>query len=174
AADFDNVFDVSAVAKILAPSNLVFGSVLSASRTIWGENLLPQMKKKPATIRQVLKSLIMDLLISIVSNLVVYYFDAKKANKYQLEATKWSMLSSYYAVKQERPPLTKMARYFIHCRPSYSKYHFAFLKSLRKDLRGDPRFGIRTVINIIKIHIIAIKHVLLRRQLKNKKKKPKK
>jgi len=170
-ADFNTIFDVSALAKVLAPNNLVFGSVLSASKTIWGEDLLPQIKKPPATIRQLLKSLFMDVLISILANLIVYYFDAEKANKYLMECTKWSMLSSYYAIKQERPPLPKMARYFNRCKPSYSKYQFAFLKSLRNKLRGDPRFGIKTVFNVIKIHMIAIKHVLVKRWLKNKRKK---
>ncbi len=170
-ADFHTIFDVSALAKVLAPSNLVFGSVISASKTIWGEDLLPLIKKPPPTIRQLLKSLIMDMLISLGANLVVYYFDSEKANKYLMECTKWSMLSSYYAINKTRPPLPVMARYFNKCKPSYSKYQFAFLKSLRNNLRGDPRFGIKTIFNVIKIHIIAIKHVVVKRWLINKRKK---
>ncbi|MHA1230744.1 MAG: nucleotidyltransferase domain-containing protein [Candidatus Helarchaeota archaeon] len=152
---FSRMFNVNAlVAWLLAPKNLVIGTVLNRSKHIYGENLLETVKKPKRFFIQLIKNMVLNLLVSLVS-FIIYPF-SPKATKYELESLKWSMLSSYYYINGTRPSMNKICYYFIS--KGISKKYIANFKKLRDGFHQDVMFGLRTPFEIIRIHILGLKN----------------
>ncbi|MBD3228732.1 MAG: hypothetical protein GF329_11155 [Candidatus Lokiarchaeota archaeon] len=152
---FSKMFNVNRfVATILAPTNLVIGTVINRSKHIYGENLLNVIKKPKRFFLQLIKNMILNLLVSTVSFLI--YPFSPKATKYELEALKWSMLSSYYYIKGTRPSMDKICYYFIS--KGISKDYVANFKKLRDGFHQNIKFGIATPLKIIQVHLLGLKN----------------
>lgn len=151
---FSKMFNVNSfVSLVLAPTNLVIGTVLNRCRHIYGENLLEKLRKPKRFFVQLLKNMVLNLLVSIVSFLL--YPFTPKATKYEIESLKWSMLSSYYYIKGTRPSIEKICYYFIN--RGISKKYISNFKKLRDGFHQDIKFGILTPLKIIQIHILGLK-----------------
>jgi hypothetical protein len=142
------------VATLLAPTNLVIGTVINRSKHVFGENLLNKIKQPKRFFVQLIKNMVLNLLVSMVS-FIIYPF-SPKATKYELESLKWSMLSSYYYMNGTRPSMEKICYYFIH--KGIDKKYIANFKRLRDGFYQDLKFGLSTPWKILKIHILGLKY----------------
>ncbi|MEM3586800.1 MAG: nucleotidyltransferase domain-containing protein [Candidatus Jordarchaeaceae archaeon] len=152
---FTRVFSTSRfMSKLLAPSAIVFGSVLSTARKIYGQDILREVAKPKHTTLMLLKSLAMNLLLSL-SAIVLYPF-SPKANKYEIEAAKWSMLASYYHLNESNPGIVEITNFFTNL--GLSEYYFKRLLKLRKHYKNDVKFGLATPLQVLKIHTKTLSH----------------
>lgn len=142
------------MSKLLAPSSIVFGSVLSRIRKIHGEDILKEVVTSKPTAFTMIKSLAMNLLLSLFT-LILYPFSSK-ATKYEMEAAKWSLLASYYYLKKRNPGLIEVLKFFqrLSLPESYVKH---FLQ-LRKNYQNNIMFGIATPLHVLKIHAITLSY----------------
>ncbi|MHA1271570.1 MAG: nucleotidyltransferase domain-containing protein [Candidatus Helarchaeota archaeon] len=151
---FSKMFNVnSIISALLAPTNLVIGTVLNRSKHVYGENLLKLVKKPKRFFVQLIKNMVLNLLVSTVSFLI--YPFSPKATKYELEAMKWSMLSSYYYINGTRPSMEKICYYFIN--RGINKKYISNFKKLRDGFSQNIKFGLFTPLNIIQVHILGLK-----------------
>ncbi|TFF88599.1 MAG: hypothetical protein EU549_02715 [Promethearchaeota archaeon] len=152
---FSKMFNVNRfVATLLAPTNLVIGTVINRSKHVYGLNLLNDINKPKRFFVQLIKNMILNLLVSMVSFLI--YPFSPKATQYELEALKWSMLSSYYYINGTRPSIDKICYYFIS--KGISKDYVANFKKLRDGFHQNIKFGLFTPIKIIQIHLLGLKN----------------
>ena len=146
---FTRVFSTNRfMSKLLAPSSIVFGSVLSRIKKIYGQDILKTAAVPKPTLLTFLKSLAMNLFLSSFT-LILYPFSSK-ANRYEMEAAKWSIMASYYYLKKSNPGIIEALNFFtkLGLPESYSKR----LLQLRKHYQNDVRFGLATPLYVLKIH----------------------
>ena len=148
-----NVFSNNILmSKLLAPASIVFGSVLSRKVKVYGEDILGGVtipKPSPLTL---LKSLAMNLLLSLFSLLL--YPLTPRANRYEMEAAKWSILASYYFLKKTNPGLNEALKFFAEL--GLPKTYCERLLQLRMRYENDVRFGLSTPYYVLKIHVKAL------------------
>ncbi|MBS7249277.1 MAG: nucleotidyltransferase domain-containing protein [Candidatus Freyarchaeota archaeon] len=153
-ADFSRIFNTSCLmSKLLAPSPIVLGSVLGRIKKLYGEDLHLKVAVPKPTPLTVIKSLAMNLLLSLFS-LILYPFSSR-ANKYEMEAAKWSIMASYYYLKKRSPTLTQATNYLTKI--GISKTYLKRLLKLRNNYHNDIHFGLATPLQILKIHTKTLK-----------------
>lgn len=140
------------MSKLLAPSSIVFGSVLSSVRKVYGQDVLKEAVVPKPTLFTVLKSLAMNLFLSL-STLILYPFTSK-ANKYEMEAAKWSILASNYYLKKSSPGLIEALKFIKSL--GVSESYFKHFLRLRNNYQNDIKFGLATPIYVLKIHAKAL------------------
>lgn len=164
---FYKIFGVNHIFSMLfAPRKIVLSSVIESNRSLYGESIKKIIEKPKVPTFEIIKSLVMNLIISFFS-LLISPLQSLKAIKYQLEAVKWSLRASYYYAFEDTLPLNKIVKKFsnpmiIH-RFRNSKAYFQKFLRLRENLDDDILFMIRSPINILKIHR---KGILLRKNLR--------
>jgi len=157
---FEDIFQVNSfLGKLLAPGKIVYGSMLSGSKIISGKDVKKLARKKRVSIFQVIKSMIMNLATSTCALLVNMLSD--RGTKYELEALKWSLYASFYSIHGTRPSMIACAKYFFRQNPALSKKYFKQFIGLRYHFRRDMLFSVKTILNVIKIHIPALKYTSL-------------
>jgi hypothetical protein len=152
--NFAKTFQVNKlIAKVLAPNQIVFGSVLCRSKVIYGQDLteLAAFPKVPMT--QLLKSILMNIITSVFT--IFIYPLTKRATLYEMETAKWSLLAAYYYAKHDSPSLPLLLKFFL--KHDISKKYVQRWIVLRKNYRPDYKFGILTPLNILKIHIAVLR-----------------
>jgi len=159
---FSNIFKTNKfLSKILAPSNIVIGSALCHITFVHGnkdiENTVKAMQASIGTEEHILpdliKSLLMNTLLSLGGIFLLPF--TKRATRYAIEATKWSMYAATYLMIGERPSKPSQKRFFERLGIAS-----AFLNRwLRLSIVYEPdtRFTIIALINILKIHAMGFK-----------------
>ncbi|MHA1380192.1 MAG: nucleotidyltransferase domain-containing protein [Candidatus Helarchaeota archaeon] len=150
---FAKVFSVNKImAAILAPNDIVMGSVLGRAHTLYGENLVKKTKILKVSVFQLLKSAVMNGLTAI-GGLITVPFD-KRATLYEMESFKWSLLASYYYVHNDCPNINKIIKYFKHLKvcPKSMKTWIG----LRKKYQEHLKFSIFVPFNVLQIHLSVI------------------
>jgi predicted nucleotidyltransferase len=152
---FTRVFSTNRLmSKLLAPSSIVFGSVLSRVKKIYGQDVLKEATIPKPTFFTLLKSLAMNLFLSLFT--LILYPLTSKANKYEMEAAKWSVIASYYYLRKRNPGLTEVLNFFT--RLGLSKYYFTRFLQLRNNYQNDLKFGLATPLYVLKIHITTLSY----------------
>jgi len=109
--DFRKVFSVSRTfQRLLAPSRLVFNAILSHVVTVYGDDISDKIRRPVVDIKQWLRSLSMCFLLSL-SGLLAFFLN-KKAGKFLEEATKWSLLNTYYYVHRQSPSFQDIIKFY--------------------------------------------------------------
>ncbi|MEX2722486.1 MAG: nucleotidyltransferase domain-containing protein [Candidatus Freyarchaeota archaeon] len=153
-ADFPRIFKINRLmSKLFAPSPIVLGSVLGRIKKLYGEDLHKKVTIPKATRFTMVKSLAMNLLLSLFS-LILYLF-SRRANKYEMEAAKWSIMASYYYLKKRSPTLTQATNYLTKL--GISKTYLKRLLQLRNNYHNDIHFGLATPLQVLKIHTKTLK-----------------
>jgi predicted nucleotidyltransferase len=169
---FHKIFSVNKmISDLFAPKKLVLSSVFDNSTVLWGEDLRNLIIEKiEISPFDMLKSLIMNLIISIVS---IPLAPLKIFNiKYQLEAIKWSLNASNFYAFEDSYSLNKVIHRFLSIEKSKKyqmkakRFYHNFLR-LRQDPHNDINFMLRCPFRIIKIHI---KGMLFKKHIIKKKK----
>jgi len=152
--NFSRTFQVNRLmAKVLAPNQIVYGSVLSRARLLYGENIIKEVKPPNVQITQLFKSILMNMITSLFT-LFIYPL-TKRATLYEMETAKWSFLAAYYYVNHDSPPLPVLLKFFLD--HEISTAYINRWVALRKNYRPDPKFGLLTPLNILKIHTAILK-----------------
>ncbi|MFX1380327.1 MAG: hypothetical protein ACFFA4_14665 [Promethearchaeota archaeon] len=169
---FHKIFRVNKVfSSLFAPRKIVLGNVLINSSILYGDDLREDIRPKiQITIQEMIKSTVMNLMISLFS-LAISFLKKLKPTKYQLEAIKWALKASNYYCFQDSPDLKKITDRFISFeRKKLQKKAIRFFEEflqLRKLPRNKVSFMIRCPIRIVKIHTKAI---LFKKLVKRKEK----
>ncbi len=151
--DFAKTFQVNKLlAKVLAPNEIVYGSVLCRARVLYGQDLIKEAKAPNVTITQLLKSILMNMVTSLFT-LFIYPL-TRRATLYEMESAKWSYLAAYYYVYHDSPPLPVLIKFFLD-RNICTAYIKKWI-TLRKTYHKDPKFGLFTPWNILKIHLAVL------------------
>ncbi|NVM02048.1 MAG: nucleotidyltransferase domain-containing protein [Candidatus Helarchaeota archaeon] len=150
---FAKVFSVNKImAAILAPNDIVMGSVIGRAHTLYGENLVKKTKLPKVSVFQLLKSAIMNGLTAI-GGLITVPFD-KRATLYEMESFKWSLLASYYYVHNDCPNINEIIQYFEKLKvcPKALKTW----TGLRKKYQEHLKFSLFVPLNVLQIHLSVI------------------
>jgi predicted nucleotidyltransferase len=152
--NFSGIFSTNRIlSKVLAPSEIVLATFQKKAQTIWGKDLLNEMRKPKITIIQLIKSCYMNFLLS-VGALIISPF-SKKAIKFSMEAVKWSLHSCSFCATGESKAVEKEGKNFI--KNGICEKHIKRLISLRKKMATDIRFVLKTPITVLKIHQTTLK-----------------
>ncbi len=152
--NFAQTFQVNKlIAKVLAPNEIVFGSVLCRAKVVYGQDIIKEANFPNVSMMQLFKSILMNMITSLS---VLFIFPlTKRATLYEMETAKWSLLAAYYYVKHDSPPLPTLLKFFLDHNIS-SKYVKRWI-FLRNNYRPDHKFGFTTPLNILKIHAAVLK-----------------
>ena len=152
--NFAKTFQVNKfLAIVLAPNQIVYGSVLCRAKILYGANIIEEAKIPNVPITQLLKSILMNMVTSCFA-LFVYPL-TKRATLYQMETAKWSFLGSYYYIKHDSPSLPSLLKFFLD-RNITSNYIKEWIR-LRNSYHQNPKFGLLTPLNILRIHLGVLK-----------------
>ncbi|MDD1779181.1 MAG: hypothetical protein LUQ65_13520, partial [Candidatus Helarchaeota archaeon] len=152
--NFAKTFQVNKLlAMVLAPNQIVYGSVLCRAKVLYGINILEEAKIPNVPVTQLLKSILMNTVTSFFA-LFVYPL-TRRATLYQMETAKWSFLAAYYYLKHDSPALPILIKFFLdrNIATSYIKEWV----QLRNSYHQTPKFGLLTPFNILKIHLGVLK-----------------
>ncbi len=150
--NFSEVFGVSKIlANILAPSNLVLNGMLSNYAVIMGKDLLSNAQLLQIDMFQIIRSLLMNLLLSISSLLICMF--SSHAIRYSLESLKWSILSCHFYVFKTSSSLSRS----VHKLGLDKRYKRIIkrLLQLRKHPTKDPFVSLLAPWYVIRFHIDA-------------------
>jgi predicted nucleotidyltransferase len=151
---FAKTFQVNKLlAMVLAPNQIVYGSVLCRAKMVYGANIIKESKIPNVPMTQLLKSIMMNAVTSLFTLLI--YPLTKRATLYEMETAKWSFLASYYYLKHDSPGLPILLKFFQdrNITPNYLKEWV----QLRNAYHQDPKFGLLTPLNILRIHLGVLK-----------------
>ena len=152
--NFAKTFQVNKLmAKVLAPNQIVYGSVLCRAKILYGANVLEEAKIPNVPMTQLLKSILMNMVTSLFALLI--YPLTKRATLYEMETAKWSLLASYYYVKHDSPALPILLKFFLN--QGIATNYIKNWIHLRKTYHQNYKFGLLTPLNILKIHMGILK-----------------
>ncbi len=154
--NFAKTFQVNRLlAKVLAPNQIVYGSVLCRAKVLYGEDILKDTKPPNVPLMQLFKSILMNMVLSIAA-LFIYPL-TKRATLYEMETAKWSFLGAHYYINHDSPPLPILLKFFQD--RDISTAYINRWVALRKNYQQDPKFGLVTPLNILKIHAGILKYI---------------
>lgn len=153
ACNFSRIFNVNPiVSSILAPKNIVFGNVVQSGKTLYGRNLLSEVKKVNISKIDLLRSYFMNTLLSTGALIIFKFY--KRATKFSMEASKWSMFASYYYANRKTQEISRVIQYFEEKR--ILKRYLKKLMELRENYRNDFKFSFYTPFVVLKIHLSVL------------------
>ena len=160
AKKFAKIFRVNRIfAYLFAPRNLVLKSMISSSEIILGKDLRYINDDLSITSFGMIKSIILNLFISIFAILFDPIYD--KSLKYELEAIKWSLKASNIYLFNDTCELKKMANRFVKLNKnskglaSFFK-RFLYLRNL--PIKRSFGYSFLAPINILKIHMLGLSY----------------
>lgn len=157
---FAKIFRVNRVfAYIFAPRNIVIKSMISSSIILLGEDLRYIDNEITITSFGMIKSIILNLIISIFS--IGFGLFYKNNLKYELEAIKWSIKASNFYLFNDTCELNKTVKRFLKL-SNQNKMLIPFFKRFLY-LRHQPNrrsFGhfFLTPLNILRIHLLGLSY----------------
>jgi len=157
---FAKIFRVNRVfAYIFAPRNIVIKSMISSSIILLGEDLRYIDNEITITSFGMIKSIILNLIISIFS--IGFGLIYKNNLKYELEAIKWSIKASNFYLFNDTCEISKIVKRFLKL-SNQNKMLISFFKRFLY-LRQSPNrrnFGhfFLSPINILKVHLLGLSY----------------
>jgi predicted nucleotidyltransferase len=139
--------------KILAPDQIVLNSVICGSRVIFGDPKYISVRF-PISFGQILKSILMDLTISI-GTLAILPLNPKNM-KYVLEAFKWALRSGFFYLFEKTEKLNKIELFFIKL--GFSQKLIDKLNIYRTKLKVDLAFALSIPYQIVNVHTLSLKY----------------
>ena len=149
--NFANIFGTNRLlTTMLAPKGLVLSDLLDHAKVLYGKNILEKITKVKVSHSDLLKSLLMNMVLSLGSILLSLY-NPKEAIRFSMESMKWSMYSSYYFEFRKSDKLSQIAAIFI-------KYNIASsqikkMMQLRNQIKIDRKFVFLTLVSTLLIHL---------------------
>ncbi len=151
--DFSRIFSTNrAVASFIAPADIVIASVFSSAKTVFGRDLLTGLPRpEPVGLGQLARSLTMNLLLATGAFVISPF--SKRAVDLSLEATKWSLLNTYYFVFGTNPGIGVVAEKFVSrgIAPSIIRR----TTRLRSSAQRDPSFVLAAPLAVVLLTLSA-------------------
>jgi len=158
---FQKIFRVSKfMSKILAPTNAVKYTISKSYRILYGEDIIKILNIAPPTFKEIIKSLVMNLLLAISSVVLIPLH--KKTYKFVYEAVKWSLFNYAYA-SDKSPSITRLSEIFKNPIRRGMEY---FLDT-RNNGKLSPGLLLYSIPAILKIHIASIKRLKVSRKIQS-------
>ena len=161
-ARFSSIFKTNEIlSKFLAPSTIVMGSALCHMTFVFGnkafngvvKRLHESIKQEKDVFSDLVKSLLMNTMLALGGIFLLPL--TKKATRYAIEATKWSMYAATYSIIRERPSKNIQRRFFG--RMGISPAFLDRWLQLSNNYSPDTRFTMQTLGNVMKIHALGFK-----------------
>jgi len=150
--NFPRIFGLNRImAKILAPANAVKYTIMKRYRVIYGEDLVKKLSLPEVKVSDLIRSLIMNLLLSIGAFIISPH---KESPKYSLEAIKWSIYAATYAI-DSKPHLYAVGEILAKWGVKYIKKYFI---PARKSGKPHALVTFLAPLNVLKIHKLAIRY----------------
>jgi hypothetical protein len=159
---FSSIFKTNKILSwLLAPASIVFGSALCHMTRVHGnvaiEAAVRSMRSTIGQVKHVLPDLVRSLLMNVILAMgaAVLLPVTRRATRYAVEATKWSMYAATYLMIGERPSKPGQKRFF-----SMLGVNATFLDrwmELSQHYAPDVKFTLATLWNVIKIHALGFK-----------------
>ncbi len=141
AAKFSKVFNINLLlCKLLAPTDVVWASVVKSATTLWGENLLDKASLAEVSKSQIKKSKVMNLVLCTAS--LATYILHPDSTKYAMEAVKWSLQTCYFSYTLEPATTAKAVQFFLQ--KNYDNPLLDELLNLRKNYKRSSRFILKS------------------------------
>lgn len=152
AGDASEIFQINSAAGAIT-SRIIFANILSASNTVWGEDLRPQVQAPPVTRADVAKAMASSAPVLMLSVLSFPFFPS--ATKYAMAALKKCLHSCYFCYGQ--PPLTVSGkvRFFSDRYPQLTGLNL--LLELREAYRPSARFTLWCIWALPYLHYCALR-----------------
>lgn len=160
--DFSRIFHTNKIlTNLIAPNNIVLGSALTKITLLHGKKELAEklgpikknLEKKGISSFQLLKSLLMDAVLSFCS--IILLPVTKDATRYSIEATKWSLYSTTYALTRERPSKGLQAKFYKKL--GVSPRFLNLWVRLSRSYTRDARFSVQAFFTSFQVHILGLK-----------------
>ena len=154
--DFKRIFRTSPfLTTLMAPADIVLGSVLKSSKVIYGR--LPEGLGAPEKREafQLLKNLITCLSLTFGA----YFFCpiAVEAQKYVLEALKWSIYATAYYTTGDVGPLTKLVEALVLNPPwPWDKLSKEFMRARKEPGPAGPML-LMALPGVLNLHLAALR-----------------
>lgn len=164
--DFVKVFNVNPVlATIIAPQKIVWASVVTSSITVWGNDLLEDVKIRKITKFELRKSRFMNSFLCFAA-MLTYPFHIN-ATKFAMESLKWTIQSTYFCYTKKSSATDIVIEYFKEDEEFQSILEEMI--ELRKTYRKSFSFIYRSLVGLRKIHKKALKTISFPIELKEAK-----
>ncbi len=159
---FASIFKTNKILSwLLAPTNIVFGSALCHMTRVHGnEAIEAAVRAMQSTFRHekhvlpdLVRSLLMNAALAMGASVLLPL--TKRATKYAVEATKWSMYAATYSMVGERPSKPSQRRFFS--RLGVSAAFLGRWMQLSRHYVPDVKFTLATLWNVVKIHALGFK-----------------
>ncbi|MBN2153498.1 MAG: nucleotidyltransferase domain-containing protein [Candidatus Lokiarchaeota archaeon] len=161
-ARFSRIFTTNKIlSRLLAPTSIVFGSALCHMKRIHGDAAFDGAVRSVKAAVGVGKSLLPDLARSMLMNAalvmgaVVLLPLTKRATRYAVEATKWSMYAVTYSMTGERPSKPCQLRFFSGL--GVSPAFLGRWLELGRRYAPDVKFSLAALWNVVRIHALGFK-----------------
>ncbi|MHA1754935.1 MAG: nucleotidyltransferase domain-containing protein [Candidatus Odinarchaeia archaeon] len=152
--NFNKIFNVNRwLASIIAPKKIVFKSITSGYRVVFGVDCLKNLKSYNVNTIEILKSLVMCLILGVSS--IFFLPFSSKARLYLYEALKWSILNIYLYHHNHKADFSTMFNYLGDI--TGSKTVIEKIKYFRNKGVFDNRNLLKTLAFILKAHILGLK-----------------
>ncbi len=150
--NFSRIFDTNPLlSALIVPSNLVIGSVLRESKTVYGRNLLSSLVVSRPKKLDILKSMLMNKLIVLLS---LFYGFKDNSTKLAMEATKWSIYNASYLMTEGSKPLSESID--LLAGKGLELPQLGRLLELRRVYRRNLRFTILAIAIIARLHLFLL------------------
>ena len=147
------IFSLSTIlGYLLAPLKLVLGSSVRDAHTFFGKDLVSDWIPEIPRATQIMKSLMMNIALALGSIFIAPI--TRSANKYTLEACKWTLYASYYYLFQKSPFLSSAIEIFKNI--GISKSFLLRFRYYRQKNSVNVMFFLENLFQVIKIHVKAL------------------
>lgn len=130
---------------------IVFASIIGSGRTVWGEDLLPDVPVPPIRRVDVFKALFGFL--NLLALIAASYPVLPDATRHAMGALKRSLHSCYFCYHLRTDPLDREAGFFIGRLGESGALRE--LLALRTEYRDSPAFVLRCAPAILRLHLAA-------------------
>lgn len=163
--DFARIFHINRILAWIAPQKVVLESIRVQGITVYGENLNSKLPPLRITVGQLMKSFLINLLLGAGTLfLAPFSRDSEgEITRQSMEATKWSLFSSYFWLFNETVTINEMVRFaLVKLRKGFLRRHFLEFLALRNMKGRNKRFVMRTPVVVFLIHRFFLKYRKLR------------
>ncbi len=147
------------LSHLLAPKNIVFHSVITKSRILWGKDVRPFFKKPLISKYDLIRSMLMNLLM-VYGLYMIFFLYFKKAHlltTYVMNSIKWSIHACYTYITQTSRSLPQETLFLSKYLKSRIIQYGLFLHlSLRKNKRECGIFFLIAPLLIWKLHSLTL------------------
>lgn len=155
-SNFSETFHANPIlTRLLVPCNIVWGSILRESKTVYGEDIASRIKTPRVTRADVMKSFLLNELLVLLS--LFYSPFTHNATKLALEACKWSVYSTSYLITGRSESIAVSVENLK--RSGIAADFLVEFERLRGEYRHSPTFIVSALSGVASVHFGSVAYV---------------